>query len=79
MGIISQPVLVRIFRWRNAMPQYTLDHISRLEAIDARCADSEGIYLAGASYRGVGIPDCIESGFAAARAATEHMNEHEQI
>jgi protoporphyrinogen/coproporphyrinogen III oxidase len=79
MGIVNQPILVRIFRWRNAMPQYTLDHISRLEVIDARCADLEGIYLAGASYRGVGIPDCIESGFAAAQAATEYMNEHKQV
>lgn len=79
MGIASRPILVRVFRWRNAMPQYTLDHPSRLRVIDARCAGLEGMYLAGASYRGVGYPDCTESGFAAARAAMEHMNGHEQV
>lgn len=55
------------------MPQYTLEHPARLEAIQKRVAGLEGIFLAGASYRGVGIPDCIESGFRAARAAMEYL------
>jgi len=73
MGISSDPALVRVFRWQNAMPQYTLEHPTRVEVIETRCAGLEGMYLAGASYRGVGIPDCIESGFRAAQAAVEHM------
>ncbi len=73
MGIGAAPVLCRIFRWPNAMPQYTLDHPARLETIEKKVAGLTGIYLAGASYRGVGIPDCIESGFRAARAAMENL------
>lgn len=73
MGIAARPVLVRIFRWPEAMPQYTLEHPARLEVIESRCAGLEGMYLAGASYRGVGIPDCIESGSHAARAAMESL------
>ena len=73
MGIAATPELTRIFRWPDAMPQYTLGHPRRLETIQARCAALEGLFLAGASYRGVGIPDCIESGFQAGTAALEHM------
>ncbi len=73
MGIAATPELTRIFRWPDAMPQYTLDHPRRLETIQAHCAALEGLFLAGASYRGVGIPDCIESGFQAGAAAMEHM------
>lgn len=73
MGIVASPVLARVFRWPHAMPQYTLEHPARLEAIQKRVAGLEGIFLAGASYRGVGIPDCIESGFRAARAAMEYL------
>ena len=73
MGITSDPVLTCVFRWQEAMPQYTLEHPARVEQIEKRCAGLEGLYLAGASYRGVGIPDCIESGSRAAQAAMERM------
>jgi protoporphyrinogen/coproporphyrinogen III oxidase len=73
MGIDAAPVLERVFPLPDAMPQYTLGHLARLETIERRSAGLEGMYLAGASYRGVGIPDCIESGFRAARAAMEHL------
>jgi oxygen-dependent protoporphyrinogen oxidase len=73
MGIIARPILARVFLWQEAMPQYTLEHSRRLAVIDARCADLRGLYFAGASYRGVGIPECIESGFRAAASAMEYL------
>jgi len=73
MGITAPPVLARVFRWDHAMPQYTLDHPARLDTIQSRCAGLEGVHLAGASYRGVGIPDCIDSGWRAARDAMERL------
>jgi oxygen-dependent protoporphyrinogen oxidase len=73
MGIEARPMLARVFRWHLAMPQYTLGHLQRLQAIQSRCAGLEGLHVAGASYRGVGIPDCIESGSRAARDAMEQL------
>jgi oxygen-dependent protoporphyrinogen oxidase len=73
MGITARPILARVFFWQEAMPQYTLGHSRRLAVIDERCAHLGGLYLAGASYRGVGIPDCIESGFRAAVSAMEYL------
>lgn len=52
----------RVFRWYLGMPQYTLGHLDRVALIEDRSAQISGLALAGGSYRGVGIPNCIESG-----------------
>ena len=59
MGITEEPVLARVYRWPRAMPQYLVGHLERLAAIDERLARWPGLFLTGAGYRGVGIPDCI--------------------
>jgi oxygen-dependent protoporphyrinogen oxidase len=66
LWIDAEPVLTRIHRWHKGMPQYTLGHLDRLAAIEARLEQHPRLALAGAAYRGVGIPDCIASGEAAA-------------
>jgi oxygen-dependent protoporphyrinogen oxidase len=55
------------------MPQYVLGHPERLERIDAAVAGHPGLALAGAAYRGVGIPDCIRSGEEAAEAVVSAL------
>lgn len=69
LGITAPPVLHRIFRWPKAMPQYTLGHLDRLDVIEQRLAAHPGLFVAGNAYRGIGIPDCIGSGQAAADKA----------
>lgn len=71
LGITGEPVLTRVHRQRRAMPQYAPGHLARVEAIEHRALAHPGLHLAGAAYRGVGIPDCIRSGEAAADAALE--------
>jgi oxygen-dependent protoporphyrinogen oxidase len=66
LGVRTEPALWRIHRWPRAMPQYVLGHLARVEAITRRLLELPGLDLAGASYRGVGLPDCIASGWAAA-------------
>jgi oxygen-dependent protoporphyrinogen oxidase len=67
-GIPAEPTLARVQRWPRGMPQYVLGHPDRLERIDAALAEHPGLAVAGAAYRGVGIPDCIASGEAAAES-----------
>ncbi|HLY37404.1 MAG TPA: protoporphyrinogen oxidase, partial [Candidatus Binatia bacterium] len=43
-------------------------HLDRIAAIESRLAQVPGLALAGAAYRGVGIPDCVRSGEVAADA-----------
>jgi oxygen-dependent protoporphyrinogen oxidase len=65
-GITAAPLISSIVRWPKGMPQYTLGHRERLARIGTLAGAHPGLQLVGASYRGVGIPDCIASGWAAA-------------
>ena len=67
LGISAAPRLVQIDRWHAAMPQYHLGHVARVGEIRARAAALPKLSLAGAAYEGVGIPQVIASGNAAAR------------
>jgi oxygen-dependent protoporphyrinogen oxidase len=69
VGASSDPQFVQIDRWAGAMPQYHVGHAARVERIEAAVARHPGLALAGAAYRGVGIPQVIASGQAAARRA----------
>jgi oxygen-dependent protoporphyrinogen oxidase len=73
LGIRAEPVLARVHRWPRGMPQYVLGHPERLERIDAALERHPGLALAGAAYRGVGIPDCIASGEEAARSVARAL------
>lgn len=73
LGIDAEPHVIRIHRWRYGMPQYVLGHPERLERIDAHLAEYPGLALAGAAYRGVGIPDCISSGEEAAESVARAL------
>lgn len=66
LGITSAPLFSHVWRWLDSMPQYTLGHLERVAKIEAQAAELAGFALAGAAYRGVGIPDCIRSGKLAA-------------
>lgn len=67
--ITAEPFMTRIYRWPNGLPQYNLGHLERLERIDAEISELPGLFVAGAAYNGVGIPDCIKSGESAAKEA----------
>lgn len=66
LGIQQAPLFTEISRWEKAMPQYHLGHMERVQRIDQRVAALPGLVLAGNAYTGLGIPDCIRSGEAAA-------------
>jgi oxygen-dependent protoporphyrinogen oxidase len=66
LGADADPVLERVHRWPRGMPQYLLGTVERRALIARRVDEHRGLAVAGAAYRGVGIPDCIASGEAAA-------------
>jgi oxygen-dependent protoporphyrinogen oxidase len=55
-----------VARWPESMPQYRVGHLKLVRAIGERLAAHRGLEVAGASYRGVGIPQCLRSGREAA-------------
>ena len=46
-----------------------MNHSERIDAIMQEL--QEGLFLAGSAYRGIGIPDCIQSGTLSAESAIE--------
>lgn len=58
----AKPVFAKVFRWDKGMPQYTLGHLARVGEIEERVAGIAGLALAGGGFRGVGVPNCLESG-----------------
>ena len=66
IGARGDPLLVQVNRWARAMPQYHLGHLVRVARIKERLKQFPGLALAGNAYEGVGIPQVIASGQAAA-------------
>ena len=74
MGITSEPLLTRIYRWEKAMPQYTIGHEERLSILDKKLSEYPGIFLTGSSYRGSGISECIKDGQLTAEFVLKYLN-----
>jgi oxygen-dependent protoporphyrinogen oxidase len=62
LGLRSEPLFTRVYRWKAAMAQYGVGHLERRERIEHLRRNLQGLALAGNGYRGIGVPDCIRSG-----------------
>jgi oxygen-dependent protoporphyrinogen oxidase len=67
-ALTHSPDWCELRRCPRALPQYTVGHTRRQAAIAQALKHHPGLCLAGNAYHGVGLPDCIVSGRAAARA-----------
>lgn len=68
MGISAAPLATRVARWPLGFTQYTVGHLDRVQRIEtALRRDCPGVEVAGAAYRGLGLPACIRQGRDAAR------------
>ena len=67
LGLTGEPTEASVTRWADAFPQYRVHHLLRVTGIEAAIQRLPALALAGATYRGVGIPACVGSGRAAAR------------
>jgi oxygen-dependent protoporphyrinogen oxidase len=68
IGLSGTPLESVLARFPGAFPQYRVHHLMRTAGIESAMVRLGGLAVAGAAYRGVGIPACIASGRAAARA-----------
>jgi protoporphyrinogen/coproporphyrinogen III oxidase len=66
LGIAGNPLLARVFKWKQAMAQYGVGHSARVERVRSLVAGMPGLALAGNAYGGIGVPDCVRSGTEAA-------------
>jgi oxygen-dependent protoporphyrinogen oxidase len=58
MGVRSEPLFTRVFRFRHASPQPVVGHLDRIAHIRALAARSPGLHFTGSGFS-IGIPDCV--------------------
>jgi oxygen-dependent protoporphyrinogen oxidase len=70
LGITAEPVAHKIHRWAHGFPQAEVGHLELIDEIEKYLPPN--IALAGSSYRGIAVPDCIRQG----RNAVEKILKH---
>ncbi len=73
VGVLAEPVRSWVRIHRQGLHLYTLGHLDRIAAAERALEASPGIALAGAGFYGVGLNECIASGWAAADSALVHL------
>lgn len=63
-----EPRETRLVRWGGGLPQYLVGHPARVDAIRAAVSEVPGLAIAGAAFRGVGVPACIRDAMHAVDA-----------
>ena len=66
LGLKNAPRFAVVSKHSQAMAQYQVGHQEVISSIEQFTSALPGLALAGNGYHGVGIPDCIQSGEAAA-------------
>jgi oxygen-dependent protoporphyrinogen oxidase len=80
LHLTAAPSFTKVYRFPRALAAYTVGHQDRL-------ADAErllgvampGVHLAGAGYRGAGIPACLIDGAAAAQRVLATIGTHRKV
>jgi protoporphyrinogen/coproporphyrinogen III oxidase len=75
-GVNVHPIEWQITRWGGGLPQYGVGHVAAVDAIERAVAEVPGLAVAGASFRGVGIPACVDTATAAAERVAAHLLTH---
>jgi protoporphyrinogen/coproporphyrinogen III oxidase len=73
IGLRAEPIMAHVARWTKANPQYEVGHHRLVDEIDRECDGLPGLHVTGSGFRGVGIPDGVSSGRAAAARALAHL------
>lgn len=80
MSISTDPEFSVVTRWKDSMPQYTVGHKKRVESVKKRISEElPGVFLAGSSYEGIGLPDCIDQGEEAVEKVLQYLNVKKEV
>lgn len=74
LNITAEPVVSEVTKWTDNMPNYQINHPTTIAALEEKLsANYPGVTIAGCSYYGVGISDCIENGMSTANKILEYL------
>lgn len=75
LGITAEPIASEITNWLDSMPTYQITHQNTVASLERKLETRlPGIVLAGCSYYGVGIPNCIENGEQTAKKVISYLS-----
>lgn len=60
ISLRGEPIVTRVVRWNDSMPQYHVGHVARVERIDNAIAEVPGLSLVNNALHGVGIAPLIQ-------------------
>lgn len=66
LGLRGEPVFAAVHRWEKGLPHYPVGHLERMARLSESLKATPGLVLAGAGYRGLGVPDCVRQAEEAA-------------
>jgi oxygen-dependent protoporphyrinogen oxidase len=72
-GVTAKPVAWTVTKWGGGLPQYGVGHLATVAEIERAVAAVPGLAVTGASFRGVGIPACVDAATAAATKVVDHL------
>lgn len=74
ININQEPLFSVVTRWKNASPQYVVGHKERVAKAKKEIKEQfPMIKLAGSSYEGLGLPDCVDQGKAVVNEVLEDL------
>jgi len=77
-GVKADPIWAKSYAWPESMPQTNVGHALLMNEINRLLESVPGLEIAGGAYEGLGIPDCVRVGEAAAdRVAHELFSRSE--
>ncbi|HSL73670.1 MAG TPA: protoporphyrinogen oxidase [Ilumatobacteraceae bacterium] len=76
IGVTVTPSAVRITRWQGAFAQYRPHHHRWVGEVERSLP--AGVFVAGAGFRGIGIPACIRGGATATRLVGTYVADLEE-
>jgi len=77
IGLKAEPIFTEVSRLNHSMPQYPVGHVQAIR--DLRIELNEklpGVWVTGAAFDGVGLPDCIRQGKEAASLVLDYIADH---
>lgn len=76
MGVHGKPVYHRIARWKKAIPQYNLGHLSKVAQMEKFEQSYPGVFLSGNFRGGISVGDCIINSEKTAQRVKDFFSHH---
>lgn len=63
IGISGEPEIVKVYRWREGIPQFKIGHTEIINEIESALREIGNIDVTGNSYYGIGLNDCVKQSY----------------